>query len=90
MTNHLGAVEKSEHGPTEARAQRLFDGTDCFTAECLLKAAFGGICCVALPLRSTRSAAGRVPCSYPRLPPLGVTLGVKESQSATAFEAGVY
>ncbi len=52
MTNHLGAVEKSEHGPTEARAQRLFDGTDCFTAECLLKAAVGGSCKAPDPPRS--------------------------------------
>jgi hypothetical protein len=38
-TPHLGAVEKSEHGPLKARAQRLFDGIEPPTAECLLYAA---------------------------------------------------
>jgi len=33
---HFGIVDKSEHGPTKARAQRLFDDADLLTAECLL------------------------------------------------------
>lgn len=36
---HFGIVDKSEHGPTKARAQRLFDDADLLTAECLLNAA---------------------------------------------------
>ena len=32
----FGIVDKSEHGPTKARAQRLFDDADLLTAECLL------------------------------------------------------
>lgn len=42
MNHHpLGRVEKSEHGPLQARAQRLFDATDPVTAESLLFAAIG-------------------------------------------------
>jgi hypothetical protein len=36
ITTTFGVVEKSEHGPTKARAQRLFDDTELLTAECLL------------------------------------------------------
>lgn len=36
MITTLGVVEKSEHGPTKARAQRLFDDAERLTAECLL------------------------------------------------------
>ena len=39
ITTTFGVVEKSEHGPTKARAQRLFDDAELLTAECLLNAA---------------------------------------------------
>jgi len=32
----VGAVGKAEHGPTQTRAQRLFDDADPLTAKCLL------------------------------------------------------
>lgn len=35
-TTNPDVVEKSEHGPIKARAQRLFDDVGLLTAECLL------------------------------------------------------
>lgn len=37
MDHFYGAVEKSEHGPMKARAQRLFDGAEPPITQCLLK-----------------------------------------------------
>lgn len=42
MSNRLGVVGKSEHGPMKARAQRLFDDAEPLTAECLLVTVLAG------------------------------------------------